>query len=639
MIRGVKRAAVALVLALSLFSASAPSSAQATNRPPTVRPIIAKASGTTTTYQFLAIDPDNDPLSFNWTKDNQSDCGTFSFSGEDATWDHPEGAAAPGACPSESFHPGLITAVVADGSFICTGEYPMGSAEGTGPDPTCQAVAASSPSPSPSPTPKSRPSPSPSPSPTPSESPVPTVSVGPGPFVPIFGPPGSLEITLPPRARSGPPGERLMIAGSFAHACDRFLLHLDRTFITEAKPSANGYSFSGARFKIPYDALPGPHSISASCITASQTAASLSGAAILSAAGRSAAGGSAAATLPFTVDPSAPDIGSDHRSGFARSVPDPTTVVDGIKHNRKLVVRNILLALILLLMITFPAELFNSTLEENYDEVQGWFKRFRRIGRGFGRPLRNLPSMVSVALFAMVGGLIYGFLDPAFGTDRDSLINVAGMAAGILAITLTFDLTAVRSLRRRYPGSTQLRILPGTMVVAALCVLLSRVVDFSPGYFYGVIAGWVISAETSHKEEGRATAIGSTVMMVMSVGAWLLWLALKPMSIDPGASSAVLIADVALSTVFIAGLESLIFGLLPLKFMDGAKIVRWSRLAWVVLFGMALFGFVQILLNPSTGFITQNPEHFWTGIALFGGFGLMSFSFWAYFRFRRAPSP
>ncbi|HLF70143.1 MAG TPA: FGLLP motif-containing membrane protein, partial [Actinomycetota bacterium] len=334
----------------------------------------------------------------------------------------------------------------------------------------------------------------------------------PGPFVPTFGPPGSLEIVLPPKARSGPPGERLIIAGSFTRPCALFLLHFDGTFITDAKPSANGYSFSDARFKIPYDARPGPHTISAHCNDAN-----------VSAAGLSAIGNDPVGTLPFTVDPSAPDVGSDHRSGFARSVPDPTTVVNGIKHNRELVGQNILLALILLLMITFPAELFNSTLEENYEEVQGWFKRLRRVGRGLGRHLRKLPSMVSVALFAIVGGLVYGFLDPAFGADRDSLINVAGMAAGILAITLTFDLTAVRSLRRRYPASTRLRILPGTMVVAALCVLLSRVVDFSPGYFYGVIAGWVISAETSHREEGRATAIGSTAMMVMSVGAWLLW--------------------------------------------------------------------------------------------------------------------
>ena len=45
------------------------------------------------------------------------------------------------------------------------------------------------------------------------------------------------------------------------------------------------------------------------------------------------------------------------------------------------VATNALLALLLVLFMPFPGELFNRTLDEHYDEVTGWLRRVAPGGR------------------------------------------------------------------------------------------------------------------------------------------------------------------------------------------------------------------------------------------------------------------
>ena len=50
------------------------------------------------------------------------------------------------------------------------------------------------------------------------------------------------------------------------------------------------------------------------------------------------------------------------------------------------VATNALLALALVLLMPFPGELFNRTLDEHYDEVTGWFRRLLPGGRSERSP-------------------------------------------------------------------------------------------------------------------------------------------------------------------------------------------------------------------------------------------------------------
>jgi quinol-cytochrome oxidoreductase complex cytochrome b subunit len=93
-------------------------------------------------------------------------------------------------------------------------------------------------------------------------------------------------------------------------------------------------------------------------------------------------------------------------------------------------------------------------------------------------------------------------------------------------------------------------------------------------------------------------------------------------------------ADACLAAVFVAALETLVFSLIPLRFLDGANVTAWSRRAWIMLFAGAVFAFVHILLTSNGHPHQASPE--WVTLALFVGFGLFSIGFWAYFRYRPA---
>ena len=45
--------------------------------------------------------------------------------------------------------------------------------------------------------------------------------------------------------------------------------------------------------------------------------------------------------------------------------------------------------------------------------------------------------------------------------------------------------------------------LPGTLFIAAICVIVSRVANFQPGYLYGLIIGFGFARELSKVAEGR----------------------------------------------------------------------------------------------------------------------------------------
>ena len=296
------------------------------------------------------------------------------------------------------------------------------------------------------------------------------------------------------------------------------------------------------------------------------------------------------------------------------------------------------LAGLFVLLIGFPAELFNKTLEENYDEVRGWFRR----GRSRAAKSQVIPPAARLLFFAAVAALLYGFLDPQIGTNGASLTLVAGLFLSIVVSTLAFELPIGLFTKRVCGRACTLRTFPGAMAVAAGCVAVSRVANFRPGYVYGIFAGYAVldHHRLSKSEDGRSVALGSLVLLAVSLTAWLAWTPVDH-SAEGSAGAWILIADALLAGVFVAGMESLAFGLAPLRFLEGYKLARWDRRVWALLQFIAAFGFLHVLLDPRTERVDSSSRASLASVVLlFVGFGLASITFWAYFRFRpRRPAP
>ena len=305
-----------------------------------------------------------------------------------------------------------------------------------------------------------------------------------------------------------------------------------------------------------------------------------------------------------------------------------------------------ILTLLILVLLPFPSQLFNSTLEENYDQIRGAIRRVPLAGRLVRPSSESLAEpaphsrwrLLVVAIFVLVSGLLYGLLDPEFGLDSRSLVTFAGIVLGLVIVTWAANLPR-RVIHARVAGDRgRLWVVPGTLLVAALCVLISRLVGFLPGYLYGLILGYAFVARVEPAHDGRAGGLGAWWMLALSAVAWLTLGAVRV----PGVEGTVIgtVTEGVLAALVVAGIEGIVFSLMPLRFLPGELVFKWQRWRWIVLYALGLFGFVVILLNPASGHLPkQDSASFVIALALFLGFGIASILFWAYFRFRPKPQP
>jgi hypothetical protein len=236
--------------------------------------------------------------------------------------------------------------------------------------------------------------------------------------------------------------------------------------------------------------------------------------------------------------------------------------------------------------------------------------------------------------FVVLSALLYAFLDPTFGFSLTSLGTFLGLAIGLAVVLLAYGLPLVLMSRGRI-GLT-VRALPATVIVAVLCVLLSRLANFQPGYMYGLVVGFFFAHGVSRELEGRAEAAATGTTLGAALVAWI-GLALIHGAGSSGDGFTTALLEAATVTIVVAGLENAVFAMLPLRFLPGAAVYDWNRRIWLLLIGLGVVGFTHVLLNPAAGagyLADTTRTSFLTLVVLLAGFGIASVLFWGYFRFR-----
>ncbi len=399
----------------------------------------------------------------------------------------------------------------------------------------------------------------------------------------------------------GPPGVGLRVAGTgYPADCNAVYIFFDGTRVGTARPDSAG-NVAGERLRVPGEARPGPHRVTSSC---------------------NVSGNPVVQATSFQV------MDSDaHRVALVSALPRPGDVDFSIAA----LLASAAVVAGMLFLIAFPGELFNSTLESHYDEVRGWFGlKPKRPEDRSGR-----SQFLPFAAFLLAGGVLVSLLNPSFAFDRSGLGAALGLTIAIGVITLAYDIPSLAWVRRNHRDWGRLVILPGTIVIGIACVILSRAVHFLPGYFYGLIAGLAFRRQIADSVKGKLTALSVVVVLGLSLASWLAMAPVSAAADQPGASLGLFILEAMLGGIFWCGLDSLVIGMLPLRFLGGSEVRAWSRLGWVALFAVTQLAFVHIMLRPSTGYVadtTQSPTTI--VIVLFVVFALFSIAFWAYFRFR-----
>ncbi len=317
------------------------------------------------------------------------------------------------------------------------------------------------------------------------------------------------------------------------------------------------------------------------------------------------------------------------------------------------------------LFITFPAQLFNHTFEENYDEIVGFFARLRPRRRprlapedqgvepdpvsaagGTGAPATDAaPShpattgdarnRTRLALVVTVGALLGGLLDPTFGFNARALETFIAIVA-----TTVWGVTLARLVATRYRRATShatafaYSALPGGLAIAGACVVVSRATGLEPGYLYGIVAGVAFTEAVTEHEEAHVATLSVLATLVGAVVAWFIWSAVNPSATHAGGDFPLVIFDDFLAAVFAGGLTGSVIGLLPLRFLPGGRIVAWHRGAWGATFLAATFGLVGVVLWPHRGG-HHGSAPIVTVILAFAVFGGLSVATWWFFERRK----
>ena len=291
-------------------------------------------------------------------------------------------------------------------------------------------------------------------------------------------------------------------------------------------------------------------------------------------------------------------------------------------------------SLALLFLVALPAELLNSTLDENYERL---FGRIRRPKLPWLTRLRNrlkkTPAAGGLALTTLAA-LILSFSDPNFGFDVTSLRLFLACMVGMFVLGYVANAITGAILRRRWSISSVIELQPFGLLIALIGVVLSRLLDFAPGLLIGLVLTLSLSASATLRDEARSVLTWAGVVLGISVISWTVYSFFSGV-VAPETFGGALVDD-AFVAIATEGISALVIGLLPLGFLDGRSLFRFSRLQWLGTYLVTLVAFFTIVV-PSGALWGEINGPFWVWLAIVLAFAAVCVG--VYLWFRAHPSP
>jgi hypothetical protein len=301
---------------------------------------------------------------------------------------------------------------------------------------------------------------------------------------------------------------------------------------------------------------------------------------------------------------------------------------------------NLGLALFCVLFFGLTSNIFNSILKDYRDELAGAFGRLvpqaaidaiSRIGSSLGGMAENGRDRLLLMwlLVLLLTSFIESFLDPeagVFSPERLGLLItlfVSGVA--VSGLELGSDLLAYRRWAPTIKAESKVQW--AGIAIALACVILSRALDFKPGYLYGAVGAiYLVPKLVGIPSSGKRAAL---VLVIILAGGFILWIAT--------AFLPAVLAELEplLLTIFLISLQGVFFALLPLAFTDGGDIWSWRKGVWFVFFAVVFFCFYHFLLNPNASDVEALQQNgVQTLLLLIVIFGLATLVLWLLLPFR-----
>jgi hypothetical protein len=283
---------------------------------------------------------------------------------------------------------------------------------------------------------------------------------------------------------------------------------------------------------------------------------------------------------------------------FERNIASPTKKLD-----MQVLITNLLLALILALAIGFFSNLLNDAIETHEQDFAELFgpitKTIDKVRAAIGS-FNKIITRSNVALLGfavkflvilVVYGIIQAYLDPNFqfiNQDGFMLVVALGLSTGFIA--LVDDLATYIYLRMRGVNSA-IRFHSSNFLVVVASTFFSRLTGLVPGLFLGSPAGIEDVPDEHSGAHLDVLAILSTALF-----GFLAWALTPTFHYDPWLETILLL-------MFAAGIQTMFFEMLPISYLHGKGIFKFSRILWLFLFILATTTFLQTMLNPNGVFL------------------------------------
>ena len=340
-----------------------------------------------------------------------------------------------------------------------------------------------------------------------------------------------------------------------------------------------------------------------------------------------------------------PSVAAAAKNGGGRTPSNPATEQSTFlglpTPGQALTLRNVvdaaLLSILLMIIVLFPSTLFNHTLEANIDVIRGWLPSWLRAPTEDElrhRAARAKPSLWhswrGFVVYMFIAGALYSLMQPGWGFNWATLHTLSGFLVGIVVSTMTGVVMTRTYLRRYGRVSGHIEVELTTLAFAVICVVASRLANFTPGYFYGVLALYVPAHKPSTHDSRRMVVRGLELTYTLAIGGWLLF---GPLQRFAAAGGFIRQLPQSLAGGMVTGaVQTIVIGLIPLRFLPGHTLKQWNPKIWATSYLGGAFLFSLVLLHPGLVNAKETSVAWTIGLAVF--FAVGSVGFWFFFRQR-----
>ncbi len=334
------------------------------------------------------------------------------------------------------------------------------------------------------------------------------------------------------------------------------------------------------------------------------------------------------------------DGGSSNSSGVDRADPaspsaisDSIPTIDRIFRSPLLILLSGGLALAILLLIAFPAELLNSTLASNTRRLGRWYAA---VENGIDRATEWFASVtrtraIAAAVMVVLTSLIFGFVDPDYGFDPVSLRMTISLAVGLFIVTYVASWISGAIIRRVWAIDTRVSLQPAALVFAVIGVIVARLLEFSPGFLIGLVIGLDIVSRVAAPYRVRAILTNIGVIVGLAVTAWLGFSLMSALMTGEPTMLSLLVSDALIATTA-EGLTAALAALLPLGYLAGHEVFQLSKRLWAGTFAAVATVFSLIVLPTAEGETGDVADvGFWMLIMVI--FAAVTLTLWAILHF------